>query len=134
MKATEKSLWKSEDVRGPSDRWRIQIAQRTSQLLCKHRYSAFRCRKHLDIERLFCYTRPMGYKTTATTNTVHLVALHDLSTEIQSRCAMLRQEAGQCWTDLVRAHVAKRQSGVWLSEADLKQISKGRYALHSQSV
>ena len=47
----------------------------------------------------------------------------------------LRQEAGRCWSEMVQAHVAAREQGVWLAEADLNALTKGhRYALHSQSI
>src|SRR5262249_45753219 len=38
-------------------------------------------------------------------------------------------------SDLVQEHVAAREQGVWLSEADLNALTKGaRYHLHSQSI
>ncbi len=77
----------------------------------------------------------MGYKTAATINRVHLLHLHGLSSEQQAMCLRLRTEAGRCWSDLVQAHVAHREKGVWLTESDLKQMSKGGiYKLHSQSI
>ncbi|MDP9311554.1 MAG: transposase [Chloroflexota bacterium] len=77
----------------------------------------------------------MGYKTAPTSNRVHLIHLHRLSALQRAACERLRAEAGRCWTDLVAAHVANRDQGVWLKEADLKQMSKGgMYRLHSQSV
>ena len=77
----------------------------------------------------------MAYKTTTATNTVQIVTLRRLDTETLALCETLRREAGRCWTDLVQAHVAARARGTWLTEADLKGLTKGgRYALHSQSV
>jgi len=77
----------------------------------------------------------MAYKTANTTATVQIVALRHLDPTTQALCDTLRREAGRCWTDLVQAHVAARQHGVWLAEADLNALTKGgRYALHSQSI
>jgi putative transposase len=77
----------------------------------------------------------MGYKTTSTTCTVRLVALHDLSPTTIKLCESLRQEAGRCWSDLVAAHLAARERGVWLSDRDLRSLTKGGcYLLHSQSI
>ncbi len=77
----------------------------------------------------------MGYKTTTTSNRVHLIHVRGLSASQQAACERLRAEAGRCWTDLVTAHVTNRECGVWLREADLKQMSKGGiYRLHSQSI
>jgi putative transposase len=53
---------------------------------------------------------------------------------VLAHCEALRREAGRCWSDLVAAHVASR-GGKWLSERELKSLTKGgRYRLHSQSV
>ncbi|MDP9314114.1 MAG: transposase [Chloroflexota bacterium] len=77
----------------------------------------------------------MGYKTATTSNRVHLIHLHRLSVPQGAMCERLRAEAGRCWSDLVVAHVRHRDQGVWLKEADLKQMSKGGiYRLHSQSI
>jgi putative transposase len=77
----------------------------------------------------------MAYKTATTTATVQLVALHQLDPDTHALCDTLRREAGRCWSDLVQAHVAAREQGIWLAEADLNTLTKGgRYALHSQSV
>ncbi len=77
----------------------------------------------------------MGYKQTPTNNRVYLVHLHTLSAPQPAACTRLRSEAGRCWTELVAAHVTNREQGVWLREAELKQMSKGNiYKLHSQSV
>jgi putative transposase len=66
---------------------------------------------------------------------VQLVALHQLAPDTHALCDTLRREAGRCWSDLVQAHVAAREQGIWLAEADLNALTKGgRYALHSQSI
>jgi putative transposase len=77
----------------------------------------------------------MAYKTANTTATVQLVALRQLDPDTHALCDTLRQEAGRCWSEIVQAHVAAREQGVWLTEADLNALTNGgRYALHSQSV
>ncbi|HWQ12553.1 MAG TPA: transposase [Roseiflexaceae bacterium] len=77
----------------------------------------------------------MGYKTSPTSCTVQLLALHALPPATLALCHALRQEAGRCWSDLVAAHRAAREQGVWLTDAELRALTKGaRYALHSQSV
>lgn len=77
----------------------------------------------------------MGYKSSGTICRVHLIHLHALTRRQQEACERLRAEAGRCWTDMVRSHVAQREQGIWLSESDLKQMTKGGvYKLHSQSV
>lgn len=74
----------------------------------------------------------MGYRVPNTNVAVGIVHLR-LGDEHMRRCNALRKEAGRCWTDLLLAHVASRD-GVWLSETEMKAMSKGKYALHSQSV
>ena len=77
----------------------------------------------------------MGYKRATTTCTVHLVAYRNLNATTAALCQSLRREAGRCWSDLVAAHLASRDAGTWLTDADLRAISKGgRYRLHSQSI
>ncbi len=77
----------------------------------------------------------MGYKRTATTCTVQLVAYRNLSATTTALWETLRREAGRCWTDLVQAHLASRHAGTWLTDADLRALTKGgRYCLHSQSI
>jgi putative transposase len=77
----------------------------------------------------------MGYKASTTSYTVQLVALHDLPPATLALCQTLRQEAGRCWSDMLTAHVAAREADVWLTDADLRSLTKGgRYLLHSQSV
>jgi putative transposase len=97
--------------------------------------TALQSYKTLEIEHIFWYTTGMGYKTAATTCTVQLVALHDLPQATITLCETLRQEAGRCWTDMVQAHDASRSTGHWLTESDLKAMTKGGiYRLHSQSI
>jgi putative transposase len=77
----------------------------------------------------------MGYKITSTTCSVQLLALHVLPPATIALCEALRREAGRCWSDLVAAYLAARQQGIWLTDADLRALTKGgRYTLHSQSV
>jgi len=77
----------------------------------------------------------MGYKHTVTTCTVQLVAYRNLPATTTAMCETLRREAGRCWTDLVQAHLTSRDAGMWLTEADLRALTKGgRYCLHSQSI
>ncbi len=77
----------------------------------------------------------MGYKTATTSNRVYLIHLHDLSAGQRQACERLRAEAGRCWSDLVAAHVANREQGCWLTDADLRGLTKGgAYKLHSQTV
>jgi len=67
----------------------------------------------------------MGYQRAATTCTVHLVAYRNLNAATATLCQSLRQEAGRCWSDLVAAHFAGREAGTWLTDADLRAITKG---------
>lgn len=77
----------------------------------------------------------MGYKTDSSTCRVQLVAYRRLSAATAALCATLRQEAGRCWSDLVSAHTTARDQHQWLSDTDLRAMSKGgTYALHSQSI
>jgi putative transposase len=74
----------------------------------------------------------MGYKTSDTNCVVRLVPL-DLNRAQERQCEALRREAGQAWTDMLKAHIESR-SGKWLTANDLMRDFKGCYALHSQSV
>lgn len=77
----------------------------------------------------------MAYKTAPTSCRVQLVAYRRLSPAMTALCAALRQEAGRCWSDLVAAHCTARDQHQWLSDADLRAMTKGGiYALHSQSI
>jgi putative transposase len=77
----------------------------------------------------------MGYKQTATTCTVQLVPYRTLAAGTAALCESLRREAGRCWSDLVQAHRASREAGTWLTDADLRALTKGaHYHLHSQSI
>ncbi|NTU79794.1 MAG: transposase [Chloroflexales bacterium] len=65
---------------------------------------------------------------------VQLVPLRRLAPVTALLCEALRREAGRCWSELVALHVASR-GGKWLTERELKALSKGgRFRLHSQSV
>lgn len=70
----------------------------------------------------------------ARTVSVQLVPLRNLTPATLRLCEELRREAGRCWSELVALHVASR-GGTWLSERELKGLTKGgRFQLHSQSV
>src|SRR5262245_58452655 len=87
------------------------------------------------VRTCFLIESSMTYKSAPTTATVQLVALRQLDRDTHALCDTLRQEAGRCWSDLVRAHIAARERHIWLAEADLNGLTKGgRYALHSQSI
>ena len=45
-----------------------------------------------------------------------------------------QMEAGRLWSDAVKWHRAQRAAGVWPGRSDMHHWSKGRYALHSQTV
>ncbi len=75
----------------------------------------------------------MGLRTVTTNCIVRTFPLCGLSADTQALCFFLREEAGRCWTDMLRAHMASR-SGKWLSAFDLSQLFKGQYTLHSQSI
>lgn len=65
---------------------------------------------------------------------VQLIPLRGLAAATAAQCEALRREAGRCWSELVALHVASRD-GTWLSERELKSLTKGgRFVLHSQSV
>src|SRR5450759_1756153 len=74
----------------------------------------------------------MGYRTSNTNLVVQIVHLR-LTEQQMQQCHALRREAGRCWTDMLRAHIASRD-GIWLSESELKTQFKRVYSLHSQTV
>lgn len=74
----------------------------------------------------------MGYKNSETNNVVRIIALR-LSTRQERQCEQLRREAGRCWSDMLRAHIASRNEQ-WLSDIELQAMFKNQYALHSQTV
>jgi len=75
----------------------------------------------------------MGNRTSTTNCIVRTFPLRGLSVETQAQCFFLREEAGRCWTDMLRAHINSR-SGKWLSSFDMNTMFKGQYNLHSQSI
>lgn len=74
-----------------------------------------------------------SYRKTETACVVRIIPLRGLSKAQMELCSALRQEAGRCWTDMLHAHIESR-SGKWLSSGDLEKLTKGRYALHSQTI
>jgi len=75
----------------------------------------------------------MANRNAETTLVVRIIPLHGLSQMQSELCSALRQEAGRCWTDMLHAHIASRGEK-WLHSGDLEKLTKGRYALHSQTV
>ncbi len=75
----------------------------------------------------------MGYRSSHTNCVVRTIPLRGLSTQQEALCLFLREEAGRCWTDMLKAHIESR-SGKWLSSSDLKKLFRGQYALHSQTI
>lgn len=75
----------------------------------------------------------VGHKKTTTVNRVRIIPLCRLSAEADLYCKAVREEAGRCWTAMVEAHVASH-GGKWQNEGQLKVLTKGQYALHSQSI
>ena len=74
----------------------------------------------------------MPHRKSETTCIVRILKLR-LSSEKQRQCHALREEAGRCWSYLVSAHVESR-GDKWLTVNDMQKMTKGKYALHSQSV
>ena len=75
----------------------------------------------------------MGYKKSNTNCSVAIVHLKHLNEITLAKCHALRQEAGRCWTDMVKAHVSSRD-GVWLTTRQCELQFKTGYQIHSQSV
>jgi len=76
----------------------------------------------------------MGHRESTTAINVQIVALRRLSPEQEALCHTLRKEAGRCWSDMVKAHVASRGEKKWLWVDDLEKQHKQRYALHSTCI
>jgi putative transposase len=74
-----------------------------------------------------------SYRKAQTACVVRIIPLRGLSKTQTELCSVLRQEAGRCWTDMLHAHIESR-GGKWLSSGELEKLSKGKYALHSQTV
>jgi len=75
----------------------------------------------------------MALRTSTTNCIVRTFPLRGLSADTQALCFFLREEAGRCWTDMLRAHIASR-GDIWLSAFDMSKMFKGQYSLHSQSI
>jgi putative transposase len=76
----------------------------------------------------------MGYKKSNTLCLVRLIHLKKLSPAQTALCYSLRREAGLCWQALVELHQLHREDGYWLSSTELESLTKGTFALHSQTV
>lgn len=74
----------------------------------------------------------MANKKTETQCVVQIIPLRLNKTQ-ESLCFAIREEAGKCWTEMVKAHIASR-SGIWLNSTDLGKQFKGQFALHSQTI
>lgn len=74
-----------------------------------------------------------SYRKAQTACVVRIIPLRGLNIMQMELCSSLRREAGRCWTDMLHAHIESR-SGKWLKSGDLEKLTKGQYALHSQSV
>ena len=74
-----------------------------------------------------------SYRKAQTACLVRTISLRGLNKAQMELCSSLRREAGQCWTDLLHAHIESR-SGKWLKSGDLEKLTKGKYNLHSQTV
>jgi hypothetical protein len=75
----------------------------------------------------------MGYRLVATNCIVRVILLRGLSKQQAALCHFVREEAGRCWTDMLKAHIESR-GGKWLSSVDLGKMFKGQYRLHSQTI
>jgi len=74
-----------------------------------------------------------SYRKARTACVVRIIPLRGLNHAQVDLCIVLRREAGRCWTDMLHTHI-ERRGGKWLSSGDLEKLSKGKYALHSQTV
>jgi putative transposase len=67
--------------------------------------------------------------------TVHIYPLTTLPSSLRRRLYQAQQEAAGVWTMCRDLHLAARQQHTrWPDREDLQQATKGRFALHSQSV
>lgn len=70
-----------------------------------------------------------------TMNTVRIYRLTHLSPTLFGRLKAAQMEAAQVWNSCRELHLQARQShSTWPGRNDLQQATKGRFALHSQSV
>src|SRR6266567_2441815 len=71
----------------------------------------------------------------ATMKTIRVYRLNHLSSSQFSRLKAAQQEAAAVWNSCMEAHKTARQShATWPHEQDLRHITKGRFALHSQTI
>ena|GEM_PF-248476 len=67
--------------------------------------------------------------------TLSIVPLKGLSAVLQATLKKAQQEAARVWNDLVTIHRQAREIGQqWPDRSELQRLTKGRYALHSQTV
>jgi len=74
-----------------------------------------------------------SYRKAQTACIVRIISLRGLNIMQMELCSSLRREAGRCWTDMLHAHIESRSSK-WLNSGDLEKLTKGMYALHSQTI
>ena len=68
-------------------------------------------------------------------NTVKIYRLTHLSPILFARLKAARMEAAQVWNQCCQLHKAARRShSKWPRQTDLREATKGRFALHSQSI
>lgn len=67
--------------------------------------------------------------------TVKIYQLRNLPPKVKKRIREAQMEAARVWNDCCQIHLTARQSGSkWPNRDDLQKATKGRYALHSQTV
>jgi len=67
--------------------------------------------------------------------TVKIYQLRNLPLKVKKRIREAQMEAARVWNDCCQIHLTARQSGSkWPNRDDLQKATKGRYALHSQTV
>ena len=67
--------------------------------------------------------------------TVRIYPLNNLPPSVKTRLREAQMEAARVWNDCCQIHLEARQSrSKWPNRDDLQKATKGRYALHSQTV
>jgi putative transposase len=67
--------------------------------------------------------------------TVSIHMLHGISRSMQATIHAGQQEAGRVWSECTELHVDRRKAGLdWPNRNELQKFTKGRFALHSQTV
>jgi len=67
--------------------------------------------------------------------TIRIYRLNNLSTSLFKRLKATQMEGAQVWNCCMEAHKqARLEHAKWPGEQDLRDIAKGRFALHSQSI